>query len=59
MKPAQQVLPLPARQLAMALDGRRLWGMTPAERDAAVGALASLLLEAAGVPARESRDERG
>ncbi len=59
MKPAQQDLPLPARQLAMALDGRRLWGMTATERDAAVGALASLLLEAAGVPARESRDDHG
>ncbi len=59
MKPAQQDLPLPARQLAMALDGRRLGGMTPAERDAAAAALASLLLEAAGVSARESRDDRG
>lgn len=59
MKSAQQDLPLPARQFAMALDGRRLWGMTPAERDAAAAALASLLLEAAGVPARESRDDRG
>ena len=58
MKPAQQELP-PARQLVMALDGRRLWGMTPAERGAAVAALASLLLEAAGVPAREGRDDRG
>ena len=59
MKPARQELPPPARQLAMALDGRRLWGMVPAERDAAVAALASLLLEAAGVPAREGRDDRG
>ncbi len=59
MKSAHQNLPLPARQLAMALDGRRLWGMTPAERDAAAAALASLLLEAAGVSARESRDDRG
>jgi len=59
MKTAQQDLPLLARQLAMALDGRRLCGMTPAERDVAVATLASLLLEAAGVPARESHDDRG
>lgn len=59
MKPAQQDLPLPARQLAMALDGRRLWGMTPVERAAVVAALASLLLEAAGAPAREGHDDRG
>ncbi len=59
MKTAQQDLPLLARQLAMALDGRKLWGMTPAERDVAVATLASLLLEAAGVPARESRVDRG
>ena len=59
MKPAQQDLPLPARQLAMTLDGRRLWGMTPVERAAAVVALASLLLEAADAPAREGHDDRG
>ena len=59
MKPAQQDLPPPARQLAIALDGRRLWGMTAVERNAAVAALANLLLEAAGVAAREGRDDRG
>ncbi len=58
MKPAQQELP-PARQLAMALDGRRLWGMTPAERGAAVAALARLLLEAADAPLKEARNDRG
>ena len=40
MKPAQQGLPLPARPLAMALDGRRLQETTLAERDAVVTALA-------------------
>jgi hypothetical protein len=59
MKPAQQGLLLPARQLAMALDGKRLQEMTLAERDAVVAALARLLLEAAGAPARESSDDRG
>ncbi len=58
MKPAQQEAP-PIRQLTMALDGRKLRGMTLAERDAAVASLASLLLEAAGVPAKEVRDDRG
>ena len=59
MKPAQQNAPKPLRQTTMALDGKSLWGMTAVERDAAVDALARLLLEAAGVPARESRDDRG
>lgn len=58
MKPAQRDLP-PARQLAMALDRHGLPRMTPAEHDAAVVSLANLLLEAAGVPARETRDDRG
>ena len=58
MKPAQQNAPKPLRQTTMALDGKRLWGMTAAERDTAVGALARLLLEAAGVPA-EAHDDRG
>lgn len=57
MKPAQQELP-PARQLVMALDGRRLWGMTPAERGVAVAALARLLLEAADAPFKEARNDR-
>lgn len=59
MKPAQQKAPQPPRQTTMALDGKSLWGMAAAERDAAVGALARLLLEAAGVPAQEAHDDRG
>lgn len=59
MKPAQQNAPQPLRQTTMALDGKSLWGMTAAERDAAVGALARLLLQAAGVPAKEAHDDRG
>ena len=58
MKPAQQERP-PARQLVMALDGRRLWGMTPAEHGAAVAALARLLLEAADVLPKAARNDRG
>ena len=59
MRPAQQNAPQPLRQTTMALDGKGLWGMTAAERDAAVGALARLLLQAAGVPAKEAHDDRG
>ena len=59
MKPAQQNAPPPLRQTTMALDGKRRWEMTAAERDAAVGALARLLLQAAGVPAKEAHDDRG
>ncbi len=59
MKPAQQNAPPPLRQTTMVLDGKSLWGMTAAERDAAVGALARLLLQAAGVPAKEAHDDRG
>ena len=58
MKPTQQDLP-PARQLAMALDGGRLRGMTPAERGAAVAALARLLLEAADALPKAARNDRG
>lgn len=58
MKPAQQELP-PARQLVMALDGRRLWEMTPAERSTAVAALARLLLEAADALPKAARNDRG
>ena len=43
----------------MPLDGKSLWGMTTVEREAAVGALARLLLEAAGISAGESRDDHG
>ncbi len=59
MKPTQQKMPQLLCQMTMSLDGKHLWGMTAAERAAAVGALASLLLEAAGVPAKEARDDRG
>ena len=59
MKPTQQKMPQPMCQMTLSLDGKKLWGMTAAERAAAVGALASLLLEAADVPAKEARDDRG
>lgn len=60
MKPAQRDAPSPIGQLTIALDDMKLRGMTPAERDVAVASLANLLLEAIGLPARESgNDGRG
>ena len=46
-----------ACQLDLALDDARLQGMTPAERQAVVMALARLLLEAAGAATRELGDD--
>ncbi|MGI4943715.1 MAG: hypothetical protein ACRYHQ_24645 [Janthinobacterium lividum] len=54
----QKVPPLPV-QTTMPLDDRNLHGMTMVEREAAVGALGRLLLEAAGISAGESRDDNG
>lgn len=57
-------LPVPAgprsepRQLSMPLDALALRGLNRKERDAVVGALAGLLLEAADVGVREDDDER-
>jgi hypothetical protein len=44
------------RQLSMPFDSAKLRGMTPAERRISLARLASLLIEAAGVTARESDD---
>lgn len=46
-----------ARQLDLALDDAKLRGMKPTERQAALQALAQLLLEAAGAATREARDD--
>lgn len=46
------------RQLSMALDSVRLRGMSAAERSTAVARLADLLMEAAGVAAKERVDDR-
>jgi len=42
----------------MALDSARPRGMSPAERGTAVARMASLLMEAAGVAAKERVDDR-
>jgi hypothetical protein len=44
------------RQLSMPFDSAKLRGMTPAERRISLARVASLLIEAAGVTARESDD---
>jgi len=45
------------RQLSLSLDSRRLRGMTPPDRGVALALLARLLMEAAGVAARERDDD--
>jgi len=53
--PPIPVLPLAApRQLSIPFDAARLRGMTAAEHRLSLARLASLLLEAVGVTARES-----
>lgn len=57
-------LPAPARpplapcQPGMPFDSARLRGMSPAERRTALGGLARLLLEPAGVAAVERDDDK-
>ena len=58
MEPAS-ILQLPLiepRQLSMALDAPKLRGLSPSERDAVLGALAGLLLEASDIAEREDDD---
>ena len=58
MKPVSilQLPPVGPRQLSMALDAPKLRGLSPSERDAVLGALAGLLLEASDFPEREDDD---
>lgn len=46
-----------AAQLKLIFEDARLLDMTPAERQAALRTLASLMLEAAGAPLRELGDD--
>ena len=46
------------RQLSMVLDAPALRGLSREERDAVVGALAGLLMEAADFAVKEDDDER-
>jgi hypothetical protein len=50
-------LPTPARQLSLSLDSTNLRGLTPLDRGAALTLLARLLMEAAGIAAKERDDD--
>ena len=57
-------LPTPApisaaapRQLSLSLDSAKLRGITPSDRGAALALLACLLMEAAGIAAKERDDD--
>lgn len=60
---AMELVPTPgpalsrARQLDLVLDNDRLQGMTAAQRQAALQALAQLLLEASGAVIKEAGDD--
>ena len=56
--PVPAGLPSEPRQLSMALDAPTLHGLNREQRDAVVGALAGLILEAADIAVREDDDER-
>ena len=50
-------LPAAPRQLSIPFDSRRLRGISPSDRRAALVRLTRLLLEAAGVAAEERDDD--
>jgi hypothetical protein len=58
MKSARQELFPTAHQLTIALDSVQLREMHPVDRGEAIALLTRLLMEAAGVPARESGNDR-
>jgi hypothetical protein len=55
--PAPAPLATAPRQLSIALDSVRLWGMSHSERRAVLARLTGLLLEAAGVAMQEHDDD--
>jgi hypothetical protein len=57
MMSARQELAPTAQQLTIPLDTVKLRGLSAAERDEVVVLLARLLMQAAGVPAREERND--
>ncbi len=52
--PPPSGLPMPTRQLSMALDTPQMRGLSDAERSAVIARLATLLMAASGVAAEES-----
>ena len=57
MHPPRLEPPPAPRQLSLSLDSVKLRGMTRLDRGAAVALLAGLLMEAAGVAAKERDDD--
>jgi hypothetical protein len=57
MQPPRLEPPPAPRQLSLSLDSVKLRGMTPLDRGAALALLARLLMEAAGVAAKERDDD--
>ncbi|WCP16015.1 hypothetical protein sphantq_04507 (plasmid) [Sphingobium sp. AntQ-1] len=55
--PPPSTLPMLARQLSMPLDMPQIRGLTDAERSTVVARLATLLMAAAGVAAKEPSDD--
>ena len=55
--PTMPGMPSEPRQLSMPLDTQKLRGLSLTEREAAVGALAGLLLEAAADPVERENDD--
>lgn len=50
-------LPIPIRQLSMSFDTPQIRGLSDTERSAVVARLATLLMAAAGVAAKEASDD--
>jgi len=55
--PPPSTLPMPTRQLSMPFDTPQMRGLSDAERSAAIARLATLLMAAAGVAAKEASDD--
>ncbi|WP_156942782.1 hypothetical protein [Mesorhizobium sp. L48C026A00] len=57
LPPPPSTLPVLTQQLSMPLDTPQMRGLSDAERSAAVGRLATLLMAAAGIAAKEASDD--
>ena len=55
--PPPSTLPMLTRQLSMPLDTPQMRGLNDAERSVVVARLATLLMAAAGVAAKETSDD--
>ena len=55
--PPPSTLPMLTQQLSMPLDTPQMRGLSDAERSAVVARLATLLMAAAGVAAKETSDD--